>query len=185
MRKVILSMMVSSDGLIEGADPQKEWFFWDDEMERYMLEFMSTLDTFMYGRVAYEVMATYWPDVKGPLSDLMNNTPKIIFSRTLKKAEWKNSRVVHENILSEIAILKQQPGKDIALFAGADIASYFLSNDLIDEYRFMVNPVILGAGKPLFSNSGTERILRLISTRSFACGNVLLTYASSSMKFSV
>lgn len=168
-------MMVSLDGYVEGPNRDITWHVWDNEMAEYMMGFFQTVDTFLYGRVSYELMLEYWPSQTGEFADVMNQTPKIVFSRTLDDVEW-NSRLVRENVPEEIQRLKQKPGKDLVLFAGADLASTFIQHDLIDEYRLIVNPVVLGEGTPLFQDVQSRLGLRLTQSRSFRCGNVLLCY---------
>lgn len=175
MRKIILSMMTTVDGYIEGTEHDINWHNWDDEMSRYMMGFFNTVDTFIYGRVSYELMISYWPKESGEFAEIMNNTPKLVYSRTLEKATW-NASLKREVNPEEIYELKQQAGKDLVLFAGADIASAFIRHKLIDEYRIIVNPVVLGKGTPLFKNIKQELNLKLIESRSFNCGNVLLRY---------
>lgn len=178
-------MMVSLDGYIEGPNNEMNWSVWDTEMEHYMMNFLRDTDIFIYGRRAYEVMKQYWPhvttDTNFPERDMefvhrMNETPKLILSRTLTHAEW-NSRIVHgEQMPEEIKTIKNQPGKNIALFAGAETASFFVNHDLIDEYRIIVNPVILGSGKPLFNHVRDKRDIKLIKARPFPSGIVILQY---------
>lgn len=175
MRKVVLSMMVSLDGYIEGQNDDIYWHVWDDEMSEYMLTFFDSVDTFIYGRKSYELMLSYWPAQSGKFADIMNSTNKIVFSRTLKEVSW-NARLVNGNLVEEVSKLKRQQGKDLVLFAGADIASGFIENNLIDEYRLIVNPVVLGSGTPLFKNIDEKIGLKLISSRKFDCGNILLKY---------
>jgi dihydrofolate reductase len=180
MREVILSMMVSVDGFIEASNPEEEWFVCDDEMAKYMMEFFSRVDTFLYGRVSYEAMLKYWPSATGEFADTMNRMPKIIFSRTLDKVGW-NAKLIKDNIAEEIQKTKQQPGKDLALFAGADVASSFIKLGLIDEFRLIVNPVVLGSGKPLFKNIKSKLKLKLIKSKSFNCGNIILFYVPENL----
>ena len=106
----------------------------------------------------------------------MNRLPKIVFSRTLQKAEWNNTRLIKDNIAEEISKLKQQPGKDIALFGSANLLSTLIPMGLIDEHRIMVNPVVLGSGTPLFQGIKDKLNLKLLRTRTFRSGNVLLYY---------
>jgi dihydrofolate reductase len=184
MRKVILSMMVSVDGFIEGVNSDINWHVWDEEMSDYMMGVFDTVDTFLYGRVAYELMISYWPDAETTLDSRpqdilfahrMNTFPKIVFSKTLKKVEW-NSRLVKESIGEEISKLKSIPGKDLILYGGADLASTFMDLNLIDEYRLIVNPVVLGSGIPLFKGLKKPLNLKLVRSQSFKCGNVILYY---------
>ncbi|MGH9950570.1 MAG: dihydrofolate reductase family protein [Nitrososphaeraceae archaeon] len=106
----------------------------------------------------------------------VNALPKIVLSKTLEKAEWNNSRLISENIKEEVLNIKQQPGKDLVLFGGADIASNLLQLGLIDEYRIILNPVVLSNGKPFFKNTKDKLSLNLLKTRTFSCGNVILYY---------
>ncbi len=176
MRKVILHMVVSLDGLIEGPNKELDWHAWDDEIEKYADDLLSTVDAILLGRVAYQLFADYWPSAKDSITPKMNNLPKIVFSKTLEKVEWKNSRLVKYNIAEEIQKLKQQPGKDLVLFGGAGIASTFIKLGLIDEYRIIVNPVVLGRGNPLFNGLKDKFNLKLLKTKTYSSGNVILYY---------
>jgi dihydrofolate reductase len=172
MRKVILSMMVSIDGYMESRDPTEYWTTWDEEMAAYMMDFFSKVDTFIYGRKAYEAMIDYWPPLTDPFATIMNQTPKLIFSRTLENVTW-NGTLLRDNGVEEIKKRKLQPGKDMALFAGANLAATFIEHNLIDEYRLIVNPIVLAEGKPLF---GDRLQLKLRQVKTFSCGNVILYY---------
>jgi dihydrofolate reductase len=175
MRKVILSMMVSVDGFIEGKNPEYNWHNWDDEMAAYMMNFFTTVDTFIYGRKSYEAMIAYWPGLNGEFASVMNRTEKLVFSRTLKEVVW-NSRLINTNAVEEIQSFKKQEGKNVVLFAGADLAATFIKNNLIDEFRLIVNPILLGGGKPLFKNTDEIYHLKLKDTIRFTGGNVILIY---------
>lgn len=175
MRKVVLSMMVSADGYIEAHNDDITWHVWDDEMSEYMMGFFDTVDTFLYGRKSYELMIKYWPSQTGEFADIMNETPKLVFSRNLDSVEW-NSELIKENVADEVRQRKNQQGKNMVLFAGADIASTFIKHDVIDEYRLLVNPVVLGGGTPLFKDVKDHLSLNLLQTKSFQCGNTLLCY---------
>ena len=126
-------------------------------------------------------MASYWPTPEALSDDpivagKMNHTPKIVVSTTLKKADWNNTRLIKDDLAAEINRLKQQPGKDMAIFGSSDLATSFTQLGLMDEYRIMVNPVILGGGKPVFQGMRERVPLKLIKTRMFRSGNVLLYY---------
>jgi dihydrofolate reductase len=186
MRKVILSMSVSMDGFIEGPNKDISWHIWDEEMQAYMNEYLNTADTLLYGRVAYELMLEHWPaaaenpsltEEDAAFANKMNNIEKVVFSRSLDEVEW-NARLVKDNAAEEIKKLKQLPGKNLVLYAGADIAKTFMKHDLIDEYRLFVNPVVLGSGTPLFKEIKGTHHLKLMDTKMFHCGNVLLCYES-------
>jgi len=184
MRKVILSMMVSLDGFIEGANKELDWHVWDEEMNRFMGRFFDQIDTILLGRKTYELLVGYWPSASEPtddpvITDRMNNLPKIVFSKTLESVAW-NARLVKENIAEEVRRLKQQPGKDMVIFGGADLASTIMQRNLIDEYQIIINPVVLGSGKPLFQSDSFRDEgkchLKLLKTTTFHCGNVILYY---------
>ena len=167
--------MVSLDGFIEGENNDIDWHVFDDEMGEYMLNFMDTVDTFIYGRRSYELMLEYWPKAEGHFADVMNETPKIVFSKTLDKVIW-NSRLVNDNVWEEMNAEKRKPGKDMVLFAGADLLTTFINLDLVDEYRLIVNPVVLGAGTPYFKDLHDQLNLKLTDSKTFTCGNVVLCY---------
>ncbi len=140
-------------------------------------------DVGVYGRVTYELMARFWPTAdKDPSSTapmvefarIWRDTPKIVFSRTLERADW-NTTVVRDVVAEEVMELKAQPGGDMGL-GGADIAAAFRRHDLIDEYRLYVHPILIGQGKPLFQPSDVKINLRLAETRPFGNGVVLLRY---------
>ena len=145
MRKVIVSIFLSLDGSFEGPNKELDWHVWDDEMEKYMSNFLNNVDDILLGRVAYQLLADYWPVAipkttmpRNPgeehplIIERMNSLPKIIISKTLDKVEWKNSTLIKVNIKDEILKLKQQPGKDLVLFGGANIASALQQLGLID-----------------------------------------------------
>lgn len=181
MRKIILLNYLSLDGFIAGPKGETDWFVWDKEVEGYYKEAQSTIDTILFGRLTYETMANYWPtpasSAEDPaITDYMNNVRKIVFSQTLEKAEWNNSELVREVVPEEIAKMKQQPGQDVVIYGSGSIASQLMKAGLIDEYRIMVNPVVLGGGKQLFQGVNDRPKLRLLDTKAFSCGNVLLRY---------
>jgi len=181
MRKVIVSMMVTLDGFFAGPNGEIDWHVVDEEFNEYANDFLSSVDTLLFGRVTYQLMADYWPSPSATtddpiIADKMNQLRKIAFSKTLEKVEWNNSRLVKGNIAEEIAKLKQQPGKDMAIFGSGSIVSTLTQLGLIDEYRIMVNPVVLGNGKPLFKDIHDKLNLKLLRTKTFRSGNIMLCY---------
>lgn len=175
MRKLFWQMMMSLDGFMEGPNSELDWHVTDDEFAEYVVEMGKSIDTIVFGRVTYEMMASFWPSSNEPEAAMMNDLPKVVFSRTLDKVEWENSRLAKGDLQEEIARLKEQPGKDIALFGSADLASTLMRLGLIDQCRIFVNPVVLGAGNPMFKN--IERMsLKLVKAQPFRSGNVLLYY---------
>jgi dihydrofolate reductase len=174
-------MMVTLDGFFAGPNGEIDWHVVDDEFNEYADDFLSSVDTLLFGRVTYQLMADYWPSPSATtddpiIADKMNQLHKIAFSKTLEKVEWNNSRLVKGNITEEIAKLKQQPGKDMAIFGSGSIVSTLTQLGLIDEYRIMVNPVVLGNGKPLFKDIHDKLNLKLLRTKTFRSGNIMLCY---------
>ena len=181
MRKVFLFNMITLDGFFEGPNQDISWHHVDDEFNEFAIEQLNEIGTLLFGRVTYQGMASYWPTEIAIKDDsivagLMNSLPKIVFSKTLDKAEWNNSRLVKENAAEEVSKLKGQPGKDIAIFGSSDLAVTLAERGLIDEYRIIVNPVFLGSGTPLLKGIKDKLNLKLLKTRTFKSGNVLLYY---------
>jgi dihydrofolate reductase len=186
MRKVILQIDITLDSFVAGKDDDHSWVKSDPEMNREGSELLDTVDTILLGRVAYEEFSSFWPTAsfdpsttEYKIARQLNEATKIVFSRTLKQAEWgtwNNAKVINGNIAEEIAKLKSQPGKNLLLYAGADIASTFIRDNLFDEYRLRVHPVIVGQGKALFQHGGAQTNLKLVQAKSYANGAVLLEY---------
>lgn len=168
-------MMVSADGYVGGRDPEEYWHNWNEEMAAYMMGFFNQVDLFIYGRKSYEEMIQYWPQLTDDFAEVMNETPKIVHSKSLNEASW-NAAIRREVNPVGIRAMKNEPGKDMVIFAGPSIVSEYAAHGLIDEYRLIVNPVLLGGGKPFFSNIRTTTQLHLKDSRVFDCGNVLLVY---------
>ncbi|MGZ6239174.1 MAG: dihydrofolate reductase family protein [Syntrophales bacterium] len=184
-RKVIVSEMVSLDSFFAGPTGEIDWHIVDEEFNQYAIDLLNTVDTILFGRVTYQLFESYWPTAatnpSTSMSDLeiahqINNMTKIVFSRTLERVEWKNARLLKEIIPAEIVMMKQQPGKDMVIYGSGSIVSALMNLGLIDEYRVIVNPVILGNGKPLFKGLRNKLNLRLLETKTFGSGNVLLCY---------
>jgi len=181
MRKVILFNLTSLDGYFEGPDRDINWHNVDEEFNEFAIQQTGEFGALLFGRVTYELMASYWPTEVAKRDDpivtgLMNSLSKIVFSKTLQRIEWENTRLVKDNFVEEISKLKQQSGKDMAIFGSSDLAVTFIEHGLIDEFRIMVNPIVLGDGKPLFKGIQNKLDLKLINTRTFKSGNVLLYY---------
>lgn len=183
MRKIIMFNMITLDGFFEGPNSDISWHHVDDEFNQFASDQLDTMDTLLFGRVTYQGMASYWPTPAAIAHDpiiaaKMNTYPKIVFSRTLKQTEWDNSRLVHDNLVDEISQLKLQTGKDMVVFGSGGLVSSLTKLGLIDEYRLMVNPVVLGSGRPMFAGLETKLQLKLLNTRIFNSGNILLDYES-------
>lgn len=182
MRDVIYGLNVSLDGYIEDANGTLEWSVPDEELHRYFNDLEKKIDVHLYGRGLYEIMAGYWPtadtDPSAPdyvieYAHIWQNIPMIVFSRTLEDV-GENARLVRGNIAEEVKKLKAQPGKAMVV-GGASLAASFMQLDLIDEYQLLIHPVILGGGKRMFTTD-VKLNLRLVETRRFGSGVVLLRY---------
>lgn len=185
MRKLVATEYVTLDGVMEAPGSETSlgerggwsFLFSSEEHRRFKFEELLAGDAILLGRVTYEIFAASWPSVTGEFGDRMNSLPKYVVSTTLQKAEWNNSHLIKETrrIVEEVTTLKEQPGKDILLFGSADLFHTLSGHDLIDEYRFMVYPIILGAGKRLFKE-GNSIALNLVESQTFRSGVVVLTY---------
>jgi dihydrofolate reductase len=177
MRRLIVSNLVSLDGFFEGANKELDWHVVDEEFFAYAKDMLRDADTLLFGAATYELMAAYWPTAPpDEIADKMNTVPKIVFSKKLRKVDWNNTRLVSTDIQEEILKLKERPGKDIVILGSAQLASLLFPLGLIDEYRVILNPVLLGGGKPLFTGVMERIRLKLLSTKVFASGVVLLSY---------
>jgi dihydrofolate reductase len=184
MRKVSLWMQMSLDGYTEGPNGEFDWPVVNEELHAYFVDELRAMGAFLYGRKVYEGMVAFWPTadmnpsstpLQAEYARLWKPMPKIVFSKTLDHVEW-NTTVVSENIADEVARLKQQPGKDLVLFGGADIASTFMRLGLIDEYRLFVHPVAVGGGTRLFPATDERVKLTLVEARTFDAAVVHLRY---------
>ncbi len=181
MRKMIFQNMVSVDGYFEGANQEIDWHNVDAEFNEYAIDLLHHVDALIFGRITYQLMANYWPTPAARRDDpivaeLMNSLPKIVFSRTLSKVEWQNSRLLKENLEGEIKALKQQQGKDLVIFGSSNLALTLIPLGLIDEIRLFIAPIVLGNGNPIFKGLKARLPLKLVKTQTFRSGNVLLYY---------
>jgi dihydrofolate reductase len=184
MRELVLQMtMISMDGYIceEGTE------FWricrsmpeadvDEEFGDYFLAGLRQAGTHIMGRTTYLSMAQAWPNSADAEAPLMNNTPKVVFSRTLTTADWLQSRIASGDTAAEVAKLKQEPGGEILAHGGAKFAQSLARLGLVDQYRLYVYPVAAGGGAPLFTDTDGPRRLRLVASKAFRCGVLALTY---------
>ncbi len=182
MRRVLVSMMVTVDGMFAGVDGDISWHNVDEEFNEFAIEQLDLVDTLLFGRVTYEGMASYWPTPEVVADDpdvaaRMNALEKVVFSRTLNAVDWQNSRLVKDHLAEEVSALKQEPKKDMVIFGSGSIVSALAEHGLIDEYRLIINPVALGRGTPLFAGIPDVLRLTLLDARAFRSGNVLLRYA--------
>ena len=183
MRKIISTISVSVDGYMEGPNREIDWHMVDDELHGHMNAWLGAAGGFLEGRVTYELMAQFWPtadqDPAAPptiveFAQIWRDMPKVVYSRTLERADW-NATVVHDVVPAEVLALKTQPGGNLVL-GGADLGAEFARHDLIDEYRLYVHPVVIGRGRPMLRPSDAKVPLELIETRTFGNGVVMLRY---------
>jgi dihydrofolate reductase len=188
MRKVVVSEFVALDGVMEAPE---RWTprFGSEEQQRYKFDELATADTLLLGRATYEGFAAAWPGMmegyEGPsraelqeYTDMMNGHPKHIASTTLEgPLEWNNSALIEGGVAEGVADLKRRDGKDILVFGSGALVNTLMGHDLVDEYRIMVFPVVVGSGKRL-SGAGTvsTKALRLVETKTCASSVVVLTY---------
>lgn len=181
MRTVYLFNMVTLNGFFEGPGRDISWHTVDSEFNAFAIEQLGNTGLLLFGRVTYDLMAGYWPTDQARKDDpvvarLMNEIPKIVFSKTMDRAAWSNTRLVKDSPAREVASLKRETGKDIGIFGSSDVAVSLADAGLIDEFRIIVNPLLLGAGKPLLQGLSSRVDLTLTNTRQFASGNILLSY---------
>jgi dihydrofolate reductase len=180
MGRLSMFNLVSLDGFFAGPGGEIDWFRTDDEFERFAIEHTGRAQHLLFGRVTYELMASYWPTAEATaaepeIAQLMNSLPKTVFSHTLREVTWENTRLVSDNAADVVARLKRETDGEIYLFGSADLAATLTEAGLFDEYRLILNPVVLGRGRPLFKDE-RPLDLRLLHERRFGNGNVLLTY---------
>lgn len=181
MRKVVVFLMMTVDGYIAGPSGEIDWHVVDDEFQTFASDQLNAVDGLLFGRVTYEGMARYWPSPAAIENDpivaaQMNMKPKMVFSRALEKAEWNNTRVIRDHLAEELTKLKQLPGKDLLILGSSNLSASLIDLGVLDECRIMVNPVVLGHGKSLFQAIQEQSRLKLLETRAFRSGNVLLSY---------
>jgi dihydrofolate reductase len=180
MRKLYLFNMITLDGFFEGKEPwDLAWHTVDAEFNTFAVEQLESTGVLMFGRKTYDGMAQYWStdqakDDDPAVAGLMNAMPKIVVSRTLTAASWNNTTLLSGNIVDEIKMLKSQPGKDIGIFGSANLAASL--GGLIDEYRIIIAPIVLGNGTPLFTPAAGMVRLKTMNVRTFNNGNILIYY---------
>ena len=172
---------ITLNGFYKGPNEDISWHRHGGEEAAFSLEGLGSGSTLLFGRVTYEMMARFWPTPVAMETMLevaagMNNADKIVFSRTLKKADWHNTRLVRDNIIEEVGRSKAVPGKDMTILGSGSIVTQFADAGLIDEYMFMVDPVALGEGTPAFNGLKQKLDVTLTGTRTFESGTVLLSY---------
>ncbi len=174
MRRIVVTEFVSLDGVME--EPRWTFKYWNDEIAKFKGEESSASDALLLGRVTYQGFAAAWPQSKAEGADYFNSVRKYVISETLEEPlEWNNSILIKDNFVEQITDLKQQDGKDIAVHGSATLVHTLMQHDLVDRYRLLVYPVVLGKGKRLFGE-GVPATLSLLGSQSFGSGVVALVY---------
>lgn len=181
MRRLSVFNLVTLDGFFAGEQGDISWHTVDDEFQELAIHASNSGNVLLFGRVTYELMAGFWPTPEAIKTDPivaagMNTSEKIVFSKTLKSADWNNTRLVKDDMIGEVRRLKQQPGKDLTVLGSGSIVAQLAQARLIDEYNVLINPVALGRGKTMFEGVNGRLRLKLISIRTFRNGNVHLKY---------
>jgi len=181
MRKLVVFNLLTLDGFLCGKNGDISWHNVDLEFQEMVIETSHSGNTLLFGRITYELMANYWTSPEALESDPivaegMNSADKIVFSKSMRKAEWVNTRLINTDLLGEVIKLKHLSGKDLVILGSGEIVSQLTAANLIDEYKIMLNPVIIGEGKTMFETVRNKQLLKLLHTRTFANGNILLTY---------
>lgn len=185
MKKLKLQVQISVDGYIAGPNGEMDWMVWDwdDEIKNYVTELTDSSDTILLGRKMAGGFIDHWTGVMAnpadpsyPFAKKMVDTPKVVFTRTLDKSEWGNTSLAKGDIVEEVQKLKDQKGKDIIVYGGANFNANLIKHNLIDEYHLFVNPAVIGNGLPIFKEVQQKLGLKLIKASPFTCGIVVLTY---------
>jgi len=177
MRKIVSSLFISLDGVVEAPD-QWHFSYFNDEMGEFIGAQMGAADTILLGRRTYEDFAAFWPsqDSSEPPADYLNNAPKYVVSNTLKTADWNNSTIISGNIAEELTKLKQQPGTNIGMTGSGTLVQSLLHDGLLDELHLLVHPIVVGKGKRLFDGIDGQVPLKLVESRPFSTGVIALSY---------
>ena len=194
MRKLTLMMSTTLDAKVAGSAGSLDWFLVDEGIEEARLDVLRSIDAMIFGRVSYELLADFWPTAgaaavdDGPggftspqradeFAHLLNTIPKIVVSHAPPELRWGPARSMSgDDVVGAVRALKAEEGRDLVLFAGAELATTAIDADLVDEYRLMVHPIVLGKGLPLFDRIQAERTLELLDSTRFASGVVELRY---------
>jgi dihydrofolate reductase len=180
MRKIVVSEGVSLDGVFD-AETMGKWAapFYSDERDEFVRKNVLAADALLLGRTTYDLQAWYWPNQKEDkygIANHKNSMTKYVVTSTPLQAQWNNSTIINENVVEEIAKLKQQPGKDILIEGSATLVESLMQAGLVDEYRLMVHPVIVGSGKRFFKDGMGLTKLKLVDSKPISLGVILLSY---------
>ena len=181
MRKLVVKEWMTLDGVID-AESMDQWFIPYDSPERraHIKEGLERSDAYLLGRVTYEMLAPYWSELPDEaeegIAGLLNHLQKYVVSSSLARADWQPSSIIRDDVVETITQLKQQPGKDILIDGSATLVRSLMATDLIDEYRLLVQPMMMGTGKRLFTDEMPSTRLKLVDTKPLSMGVVALIY---------
>ena len=187
-RKLKLQVQMTIDGFVAGPNGELDWMTWnwDDELKKYVGDLTNTFDTILLGRKMTDGFVAHWTNVmKNPnnpeyaAAKIFVDTPKVVFTKTLKSHNWTNTALAKGDLAEEVNRLKEQKGKDIIVYGGANFVSSLVKNNLIDEYYLFINPVILCNGLSIFSRLDKSMNLKLVASKAFDCGIVVLNYVKN------
>jgi dihydrofolate reductase len=185
MRKLKLQVQFSTDGFVGRPNGELDWMVrnWDDELKNHVTALTDSIDCILLGRKMAGGFISYWEsvvaDAKNPQFDFggkMIDTPKVVFSKTLSGSQWNNTVLATGDISEEVVKLKKTSGKDIIVYGGSNFVSNLIKNNLIDEYQLFINPVAIGTGLSIFGALDENLNLKLIESKSYDCGIVVLRY---------
>jgi dihydrofolate reductase len=185
MRRLVVFNNITLDGYFTDANNDMSWAHKnaDEEWNKFTSENASSGGVLLFGRKTYDLMVSFWPtkqayEMMPTVAEGMNNLSKVVFSRTMEKATWNNTRLVKDNLVEEVRRMKSEPGDNMVIMGSGTIVSQLTQERLIDEYQFVVHPLVLGSGRTLFEGVKHQLSLKRINSRTFGNGNVLLSYLS-------
>ena len=183
MRRLLVFNNITLDGYFTDANNDMSWAHKnaDDEWNKFTSENASGGGVLLFGRKTYDLMVSFWPtkqayEMMPTVAEGMNNLQKVVFSRTMEKATWNNTRLVKDNMVEEVRRMKSESGDNMVIMGSGTIVSQLTQERLIDEYQFVVHPLVLGSGRTLFEGVKDQLPLKRINSRTFRNGNVLLSY---------
>ncbi len=185
MRKLKLQLQLSLEGYIAGPNGEMDWITWnaDEDFIKYVNELTDSSDTILLGRKLAEGFIPYWTDITANVQDpqysfarKMVDIPKIVFSKTLDKSDWDNTKIANGDLAAQVKQIKNESGKDIVIYGGADFAASMIGSGLIDEYHFFMNPSAIGKGMPIFNRLENNLKLSLLKATQLNSGIVVLSY---------
>jgi len=188
MRKLKLQMQLSVDGFVADPNGELDWMQWNwsEDIKNYVGELTDSVDTILLGRKMTDGFISHWSNVLKDKSDpeyvsakKFIDTPKIVFTKTLKSCDWINTTLATGDIVEEVNKLKNQQGKDIIVYGGASLVSSLIQNNLIDDYHLFINPAAIGKGMEIFKNLDEKLNLKLVNTKTFSNGVVGLLYENA------